>query len=253
MADRYIELWFMGYLIFCRMGSTPTINLAKQISQMRQMTRKAHKDVFTNSKVVGTIYRWIDKLKVERPGPGQQVAAIEWEGDDPDDSATLAKKRKRDLQEEDEDPDYRGAPNSRMTGRTTVNNAAVKTRNAPTPIQPTSTRPPPPPAPVAQRPSASSMDAAPAGPRVNPGFGQPSQGGVSPYAAQTTVDPRAYQVSFALTLQTIDRSEADISATQWHLRSSSRCSTIPALTLQPRRSTTASSATCRQSSFMGAT
>lgn len=217
---------------------------------MRQITRKTHKDVFTNSKVISTIYKWFDNLKVEKPGPGQQPAAIEWEGDDPETSASLAKKRKRALQEEDEDPDYRGTPTSRTTARTTNSSSAVRTRNAPASSQSTPSRPPPPPPPIAQRPSMSSMDNAPAPPRVNPNFGQPSQGGVSPYGYQTSVDPRAYQVSLSSSSHTRPSHNANVTAAQWHLRRSSRSSVQP-IRLQCRRFTTASATTRRQPSIVG--
>lgn len=179
----------MGYLVYCRMGSSPLIALAKQIGEMRAAVRKEHKDVFTNSKVVSTCYHFVDRLPVIKPGPNQQVAAVEWEGEDILDNAGQAKKRKRAVREEQEDPDYRGpASASKKTNAA----AATKTRRSATEVaKPASMRPAQPPPPPAVRPSLSGMDAA------HP-VQRPTQGGQSfssPYVPQTQPDPRAYNVS----------------------------------------------------------
>lgn len=176
----------MGYLIYCRMGSTTLGGLARQIGEMRNATRKTHKDVFTNTKVISWMYNWLDKLPVLKAGPNQQVAAVEWEGEDPESSTSLAKKRKRALREEEEDPDYRGAgAGSKTTGR--ANGSASKTTRSAAHV-PATTRPAAPPPPSAVRPSLSGMDAAPIGHNVNPSFGQVSQ-----------PDPRLHNVSLICT------------------------------------------------------
>jgi hypothetical protein len=130
------------------------------------------------------MYRWMDKLAVEKPGPNQQVAAVEWANDGRPASAGLAKKRKMDQRQDDEDPDYRGSSSSKAGARS---GSTARPKKAAAPAVPRPAAPPPPPA---ARPALSAMDAAP-GP-----YAQPSQHvGVNQYAVNNPYDQRAQQVS----------------------------------------------------------
>lgn len=173
------------------MGSSTVATLAKHIGDLRRALRAANRDIFTNSKIVGWIFNWLDKLPVEKPAPGQQVAAIEWEGEEVANSETLAKKRKRQQRDEEEDPDYRGGPVPRFARSDVVGNtrsgAAAATRPATTttragrvvvarnPSPPAKPVIPPPPA---ARPPPNAMDAPSAG-----SFGNFAQN-LGPNAAQ---------------------------------------------------------------------
>jgi len=180
------EFWFMGYIIYLRMGASPIVALARQIGQLRKETRAKFRDIYSNTPTVTFMYRWLDKLAIERPGPNQQVAAIEWEHEGVPTSMGMAKKRKMDQRQEDEDPDYRGGSSSRNGARAAP---AARARKAAAPTS-TANRPAAPPPPPAVRPPSSAMDAAPG---AYPYPGQPA--GVSPYAVNNPYDQRAQQVS----------------------------------------------------------
>ena len=171
------------------MGRSPMVALARQIGQMRGDVRAKHKDIFSNSKTVLGMFRWVDKLPVEKPGPNQKVAAIEWEHEDMPTSAGMAKKRKAEEQAEAEDPDFR-VPGTRNGSRATA--PAPKTRKTAESSTSRSTvnRPAAPPPPPSARPPPSAMDAA-------PGPYPPVYGGVNPYAVSNPnpYDQRAQQVS----------------------------------------------------------
>ena len=186
------EIWFMGYLIYLRMGTTPTVALARQIGKLRMDTRAKFRDVFSNGTTVSFMYKWLDKLPVEKPGPSQQVAAQEWENEDiPGSTATgLARKRKAD-QQDAADTDYRGsAPSSRNGSRSTAPVPKTRKTTESSTARSTVNRPAAPPPPSSARPPPSAMDAA-------PGPYPPVYGGVNPYAVSNPnpYDQRAQQVS----------------------------------------------------------
>jgi hypothetical protein len=136
------------------------------------------------------MYKWLEKLPVEKPGPNQQVAALEWEGEDiPGSTSTgLARKRKADQRQENEDPDYRdSAP--RNGSRSTAPAAKSRKTAENSTTRSNVNRPAAPPPPPAVRPPPSAMDAAPSY--------APVYGGVNPYAVSTPnpYDQRAQQVS----------------------------------------------------------
>lgn len=173
------------------MGRSPTVALARQIGKLRIDTRAQFRDIFSNGPTVLFMYKWLEKLPVERPGPNQQVAAVEWEDEEVPGAATvgMARKRKADQRQEEEDPDYRGS-NSRNGSRTT----APASKNRKTAESSTArsivNRPAAPPPPLSVRPPPSTMDAA-------PNSFAPIHGGVSPYAVSNPnpYDQRAQQVS----------------------------------------------------------
>lgn len=215
----------MGYIVYCRMGSSPLVSLAKQIGELRNAVRKEHKDVFTNNKVVSSCYHFVDKLPVAKPGPNQQVAAVEWEGEDFLDSSTQAKKRKRAAREEEEDPDYRGSAGASKNRSTTA--VATKTRRiANETPKAAPTRPAQPSPPPAVRPSLSGMDAA--HPQSRPAQG--AQMYSNPYT-HTQPDPRSYNVSPDSTDRIEDPADTNLSdltgSMDHRLLSSRLLSTLP--------------------------
>jgi len=186
------EIWFMGYIIYLRMGTSPTVALARQIGKLRMDTRAKFRDVFSNGTTVAFMYKWLDKLPVEKPGPNQQVAAQEWAGEDiPGSTSTgLARKRKAD-QQDAADTDYRdSAPTSRNGSRSTAPVPKTRKTTESTTTRSTVNRPAAPPPPPSERPPPSAMDAAPGPyPQV--------YGGVNPYPMSNPnpYDQRAQQVS----------------------------------------------------------
>jgi hypothetical protein len=153
-----VEIWFFGYIVYLRMGISPMVALARHVGKLRKDVRAKFRDVFSNNATVSFMYHWLDKLAIEKPGPNQQVAAIEWENEDLPVSAGIGKKRKA----VDRDDDYREpAPAKNRRTETTANRPAA-----------------PPPPPPASRPPPSSMDAI------------PQHGGISPYAISNPSDPR---------------------------------------------------------------
>ena len=170
----------MGYIIYLRMGKSPMVALARHIGKLRQATRAQFRDIFSNGPTVAFMYKWVEKLPVEKPTANQQVAAAEWEYQDipGSTSAAVAKKRKADQQEETADPDYRNSGSR---------NGSSKRKTAESTTTRSSNRPAAPPPPPAIRPPPSAMDAA-------PGYGH---AGVNPYAVSNpqTYDQRAQQVS----------------------------------------------------------
>jgi len=167
------------------------VALARQIGKLRIDTRAHFRDIYSNGPTVKFMYKWLEKLPVEKPGANQQVAAIEWEDEEVpgNTSVGLAKKRKAEQQQEEADPDYRGS-GSRNGSRTT--GPATKTRKTAESSTTRSTfnRPAAPPPPPSVRPPPSAMDAA-------PGPYPPVYGGVNPYAVSNPnpYDQRAQQVS----------------------------------------------------------
>jgi hypothetical protein len=180
-------MWFMGYMIYLRMGVSSQVTLARQFGELRAHVRSKFRDVYSNSPTVSVMYKWFEKLAIERPGPRQEVAAVEWENDDVPNSTSsaLARKRKND-QRDDDDSDYRGT-SSRSNGRAAP---APKTRKTLEASRSSVNRPPPVPPPPAVRPPPSSMDAAPI-----PRYGS-QHGGVSPYAISDPHGQRQHQVRF---------------------------------------------------------
>jgi hypothetical protein len=183
----------MGYITYLRMGKSPMVALARHIGKLRADTRAHFRDIFSNGPTVTFMYKWLEKLPVEKPMANQQVAAIEWENEAVPGSTSsgLAKKRKADQQQDDADPDYRDngsgsqngnrptapAPKNRKTAESSTTRSSVN-------------RPAAPPPPPAVRPPPSAMDAPPSS------YGA-VHGGVSPYAISNPnpYDQRAQQVS----------------------------------------------------------
>jgi hypothetical protein len=187
------EIWFMGYIIYLRMSTSPTVALARQIGKLRMDTRAKFRDVFSNGTTVSFMYKWLDQLPIEKPGPNQQVAAQEWENQDiPGSTSTgMARKRKADQNEEAADPDYRdSAPSSRNGSRSTAPIPKTRKTAESSTTRPAIVRPAAPAPPPSARPPPSAMDAA-------PGPYPPVYGGVSPYAVSNPnpYDQRAQQVS----------------------------------------------------------
>lgn len=174
------EMWFMGYIIFLRMGVSSQVTLARQIGELRKDVRAKFRDVFSNNTTVTFMYKWVEKLPVEKPRAGQEVAAIEWQSNGLPHSSGIGKKRKN---VDDDDTDYRGS--SSRSSRAAAPPKTRRTTDPPSRPSSSINRPAAPPPPAAARPPASSMDAAP-----GPQFGM-QHSGINPYA---THDQRQYQV-----------------------------------------------------------
>jgi len=163
------------------MGSTPVVVLARQIAEMRNFVRSKHRDIFTNSSVCRSFYDFFAKLPPYKAGANEQVAAAEWEGEEPEYSTATAQKRKRDEREEELDPDYRGAPvprNGKAPSLVVAESIRSRAKAKSTPPIPKITRPPVESVP-AVRPNATSMDAAPitaSNTNVDPMYQRPPAG-----------------------------------------------------------------------------
>lgn len=184
MLTLIAEFWFAGLLIFTRMSTTPVAQLAKEIGDMRKYVRSLHKDIFSNTTVTRSFFEYLGKLRPYKLSAGEQVAAVEWESEDPENAATVAKKRKREAAEEAADPDYRGAPvartdksavvqSTRSRAQVTTNGGGSSSTTRPA-VNVTPAAPPPRPA----------MDAPTAPPSNLPAtFGQPAHHAPNPYEA----------------------------------------------------------------------
>ncbi|RSH89444.1 hypothetical protein EHS25_001993 [Saitozyma podzolica] len=180
-----VEIWFAGLLIFIRMSTTPVAQLAKEIGDMRKYVRSLHKDIFSNTTVTRSFFDYLGKLRPYKLGAGEQVAAVEWESEDPENAATVAKKRKREAAEEAADPDYRGAPvartdksavvqSTRSKAQVTTNGGGGSSSTTRPRVSVTPAAPPPRPA----------MDTPTAPPSNLPAtFGQPAHHAPNPYEA----------------------------------------------------------------------
>lgn len=164
---------------------------------MRKYVRSLHKDIFSNTTVTRSFFDYLGKLRPYKLGAGEQVAAVEWESEDPENAATVAKKRKREAAEEAADPDYRGAPvartdksavvqSTRSRAQVTTNGGGGSSSTTRPPVSVTSAAPPPRPA----------MDAPTAPPSNLPAtFGQPAHHAPNPYEASYGSAQSQQQVS----------------------------------------------------------
>jgi hypothetical protein len=148
------------------MGTTPVAALAQQIGEMRAYVRTRHKDIFSNTTVVRSFVDFLDKLPPYKLGRNEVVAAVEWEGEDPETATVIAEKRKREAAEEAADPDYRGAPVARRDKSDVVQNTRSKASTATSSRRTPSTSNSQPPrshvaVTSATRPPPSAMDAPP--------------------------------------------------------------------------------------------
>lgn len=214
------------------MNKSSIAGLAATLRQLRIDARTAEKDLFTNKLTIRKIKGFLDKSPIIPPGPSEQVAAVEWENEeDPDAVDHIARKRKREAQESEEDPDYRGAPVERgsksdVVGQTRSNKnvtapssmistapsrLAAKARGvlsgsgsaSPTTTQNRPTLPTIP----AQRPPPTSMDAQLPTPALSASFGQASPtlpGAPPPY------DPRMYPQQQQQQQQQVSQDQAAI-------------------------------------------
>jgi hypothetical protein len=174
-----LEMEFMGFLIYLRMGVSTQVTIARQMGELRKDIRSKFRDIYTNTPTVTQMYKWVDKAPIERPRPGQEVAAVEWQNDGVPHSIGGAKKRKN---VDDDDTDYRGSSSTKSRAAPPPKTRkTVESRSSSSSIN-LSAAPPPPPA---VRPPAPSMDNAS---RLQFGI---QHGGMNPHA---THDQRQYQV-----------------------------------------------------------
>lgn len=122
-----VELWFIGYIIYSRMGHSSLNGLAETIREMRQYLRTHEKDLFTNSKVINLVLAWLKEQPIVKPQDNEVVAAVEWEHhDDPSDLQNISRKRRREERELETDPDYHGGPVARGSKSAAAENTRSK-------------------------------------------------------------------------------------------------------------------------------
>ncbi|WVR03288.1 hypothetical protein IAU60_000279 [Kwoniella sp. DSM 27419] len=119
-----VEFWYIGYLIYTRMGNLSLATIASQIGTIRKMVHGAFEGhVFTNNQVTAFLLTNIKALPKKRKAD-ERPAAEEYEGDE-DVDARNVRAMKRSRRGEEEDPTYVGE----RTERTLLTPERVQTRN----------------------------------------------------------------------------------------------------------------------------
>ncbi|KAK4684107.1 hypothetical protein P7C73_g6095, partial [Tremellales sp. Uapishka_1] len=149
-----VEFWFIGTLIFRKMDVMSVRALASHIGEMRRLVRMKHKDIFGNNRTTPTFYEWLYSVGDGELGPNEITAAQSRGGD-------AYRKRRREVREEDEDPDYREAGRARGVDSEIVNNTRIKKALPKRTSPPAIASRPSIPVPLAVRPPPIGMDAPP--------------------------------------------------------------------------------------------
>ena len=168
MLTIYPEFWFIGLIIYTRMGIMSVPTLAKQIGDMRVWVRSIHRDIRTNTATVKDLFSYLNDQVPKKKAPHEIPAAQDYEGDEVDPRDVRAAKRQR--AQEESDPTFKGPSIARGTESALSGTRASKTTPVGAPTAPRITRPDVAPQAPARPPRAGMDRAAP--PHMAADFGQ---------------------------------------------------------------------------------